>query len=129
VNDTTNKQLREELQEGLDAGEGSSKLGDRIAKVFDFAEKYRGDRIARTEIGDAENKGIMDMWEQDGQVEKKEWLHGGGGENPRPEHVAMSGEVVGLNEEFSNGLKYPCDPSGEPEEIINCTCTMLPVLK
>lgn len=30
---------------------------------------------------------------------------------------------------FSNGCKYPADPSGRLEEIYNCRCTLIPVVK
>ena len=40
-----------------------------------------------------------------------------------PDHVSMEGETVGIDEAFSNGLKYPRDPDvGKPEEVINCRC-------
>jgi HK97 family phage portal protein len=130
TNTTTTDQLRAEIDAGLKQGETTDQIADRINKVFNFAEKYRGLRIARTETGDAENAGILDVWKADGRTEEKEWLHGGGGESPRPEHVAMTGEVVGINDTFSNGLQYPCDPSvDDPSEICNCTCTILPVIK
>lgn len=129
TNKTTRDQLRGEINEGLKAGESSQQIGSRINKVFDFAEKYRGMRIARTEVGDAENKGSLDVWKATGRVEQKEWMHGGGGENPRPEHVEMNTETVDIEDNFSNGLAYPCDPSADPSEICNCTCSLLPVLK
>ena len=130
TNKTTTDQLRDEINTGLKEGETITQIGDRVNKVFDFAEKYRGMRIARTETGDAENAGMLDVWKEDGRTEEKEWLHGGGGDTPRPEHVAMSGEVVKIDEPFSNKLMYPCDPSvDDPAEVCNCTCTLLPVIK
>ena len=36
-------------------------------------------------------------------------------------HVALDGETVGIDERFSNGLRYPRDPEdNRPEELINC---------
>lgn len=133
TNKTTTDQLRDEINTGLKEGETITQIGERVNKVFDFAEKYRGMRIARTETGDAENAGMLDVWKEDGRTEEKEWLHGGGGETPRPEHQAMTGEKVGIDETFSNGLQYPCDPNASVDDLlaqtINCTCTLLPVIK
>lgn len=130
TNSTTRDQLRGELNEGLAEGETTKQLAARVQKVFEFAKEYRSARIARTEVSDAENKGILDVWNKSGSVEYKEWLHGGGGFTPRPEHQAMSGEQVKMDELFSNGLLYAGDQSAnKPEEVCNCTCTILPILK
>ena len=46
--------------------------------------------------------------------------------NPRAEHAAMNGETVGLDEEFSNGLRWPGDSaSGDPAEVANCRCEVV----
>ena len=42
----------------------------------------------------------------------------------RESHVELDGEVVGINEPFSNGLDYPGDPAGDAAETINCRCTI-----
>ena len=130
TNETTINQLKSELQAGTEAGETTAQLAERINKVFGFAEKYRGMRIARTEFSDCENKGIFDVWGESESVTGKEWLHGGGGEHPRPEHETMSGEVVDIEDTFSNGLLYPGDQiNGDAGDVCNCTCTLLPVTK
>lgn len=43
----------------------------------------------------------------------------------RSSHVDVDGEIKELNEKFSNGLMFPGDPSGRPEEVINCRCALL----
>lgn len=46
--------------------------------------------------------------------------------NPRSEHAAINGETVGLDDEFSNGLRWPGDSSsGDPAEIANCQCEVV----
>lgn len=46
--------------------------------------------------------------------------------NPRAEHAAMNGETVGLDDEFSNGLRWPGDSaSGDPAEVANCRCEVV----
>lgn len=41
----------------------------------------------------------------------------------RDSHRRVDGEIRELDEKFSNGLEFPGDPSGRPEEVINCRCT------
>lgn len=43
-------------------------------------------------------------------------------ENSR--HTDVDGETVKLGETFSNGLSYPGDPSGDPEETAHCQCVL-----
>ena len=43
----------------------------------------------------------------------------------RPTHQKLDGEVVGVNEKFSNGLLYPGDSNGVASEVVNCRCALL----
>jgi len=132
VNQTTQEQLRRELTEGLRAGEGVEKLTARVNKVFDWAETWRAERIARTEATTALNHGIFQAYRQSGLNPKKKWLTART-EDVRPWHQVMDGQTVGLDEPFisgqGNALMYPGDPQAPPDEIINCRCTMVPVLE
>lgn len=50
----------------------------------------------------------------------KTWIVNSG--NPRPSHAVMDGEQVLLDEDFSNGMKWPGDPVGGADEVANCMC-------
>lgn len=54
---------------------------------------------------------------------RKTWVHVGGATS-RPEHAAMDGETVGIDELFSNGLRWPGDPAGGPEDNAECHCRL-----
>ena len=43
----------------------------------------------------------------------------------RDSHAQIHGEVRDVDEKFSNGLMFPGDPNGRPEEVINCRCALL----
>ena len=43
----------------------------------------------------------------------------------RDSHRALDGEIVEVEEKFSNGLLYPGDPNGTAGEVINCRCALL----
>jgi len=60
---------------------------------------------------------------QQGGLRTKTWLHGGAKE-PRTQHVAMAGETVGIGELFSNGARWPGDPSLSVEETAYCHCSV-----
>lgn len=43
----------------------------------------------------------------------------------RESHQKLDGEIVNVNEKFSNGLMYPGDPNGSASEVVNCRCALL----
>lgn len=44
--------------------------------------------------------------------------------NPRPSHAEVDGETIAFQDPFSNGLFYPGDPNGDPDETAGCTCVL-----
>jgi uncharacterized protein with gpF-like domain len=120
---TTQRIVNDAIQEGL----GVDKITEQIAKEFSISEKYRAERIARTEVVSASNQGsFMGAESLDVDLDK-EWISYVD-DRTRDSHLPMpigvGGEVVGMNEPFSNGLDYPGDPDGEADEVINCRCTI-----
>lgn len=126
VTDTTKTALRATVSEGTAAGETIDEITDRVKDVFTEAKTSRAKMIARTETVGAANFGSQESYEQAG-VEEKEWL-ATLDDRVRDSHAALDGDVVGLNETFNNGLAYPGDPTGDAGEIINCRCTLVPVV-
>lgn len=124
ASDTTYQAITDELSVGQEAGEGIDKLAFRVESVFDDASEWRSRTIARTEVVSATNGASFLGAGQTGIVSGKSWL-ATADDRTRISHILIDGETVGLDEEFSNGLKFPGDPDGEPEEIINCRCTVL----
>ena len=127
IDATTKDTLRDQLKEAVLSGEGIPDVEKRIESVFDMARGYRTERIARTEVISASNEGNFAAYLQSGVVENKKWISSRDAD-VRPSHQ-IDGEEVGLDEPFSNGLMYPGDPAGGPEEICNCRCTMSGVVK
>jgi hypothetical protein len=62
----------------------------------------------------AEQQGIQ-------KVVEKRWITG---INPRPEHAAMNGETVPIDEAFSNGCEWPGDENGDPDTTCGCNCSV-----
>ncbi len=129
VNETTKENLRETLSQGIEEGETMEDLRKRVNHVFDVRTSAGAMAIAMTETAASVNGGWLEAYKQSGVIEKKEWYHAGSSLNDRPEHIAMSGEVVRLEERFSNGLMFPGDPSAPPSETVNCKCIILEVIE
>ena len=75
---------------------------------------------------DAENKARLDgMYraEDMGNSIKKIWI-ATLDNRTRHSHAMLDGKDVALDELFDNGLMRPRDPSGIPEEVCNCRCSL-----
>lgn len=118
------------IAQGVLQGEAIPKIASRLRNVTDMS--YRASiRNARTMLTSSENLGRQASFEraQDMGIEmEKQWL-ATLDDRTRDSHALMDGERVPLDENFSNGLEYPADPSGEPEEIYNCRCTLVTAIK
>lgn len=87
-------------------------------------------RSARTAMTSAHNLGKLKGYGNAAKMGidvQKRWL-AALDKRTRASHRHLDGETVGLDGEFSNGLKYPGDPDGAGSEVYNCRCTMVPVI-
>lgn len=102
-------------------------LVDQIEEVFD-ERGTSGAKAAGTTVSvGAVNWGTHDGYRADG-VASKEWLSQQD-DRVRDSHQALdSGESIPMDAKFGNGLMFPGDPEGQADEIVNCRCTLLPVL-
>ncbi|MEY2849606.1 MAG: hypothetical protein RI885_2273 [Actinomycetota bacterium] len=127
---TTRKHLREELSQGVEANETLDQLVARVSDVF-AGRRANVLTIARTETAPAFNFATESAWEQSEVVESKEWLTAHD-EQVRDAHVEADGQRRNLGEPFdvdAEQLDFPGDPSGSPGNVINCRCTLLPVVR
>lgn len=121
--------IKSELAQAVLQGESISKISDRLRRVTDM-DRSAAMRNARTAITATQNRGRLDGFiraRNMGINLKKEWVASHDGLT-RESHAEVDGEVVELDENFSNGLECPGDPGGPPEEIYNCRCAMKSVL-
>lgn len=120
VNQTTRERINEAISAGLEAGEGMIQISDRISSVYQDFPLWRSDLIARTESTAANNEGMLEAYRQSEVATHKEWI-ATKDDRTRPEHMALDGEIVKIDELFSNGLKYPSEP--------NCRCVIGPAME
>lgn len=127
IMDTTRDQMRDVLVAAFDAGVPVTEVAQRLNEKFDQVDSGRAMTIARTETLTAVSIGRQEKRE-DFKAEfpdkklKKLWVSAQD-ELVRDSHVELDGEVRDIDEEFKEGLRFPRDPNGAAEEVINCRCT------
>ena len=109
----------------LGGGTVDNKFLDKLQAVTGKASQYDAERIARTEVAAVQSEAAHTVYKENG-VEQKEWI-ATNDDRTRDSHADLDGEIVDMEEPFSNGLMYPGDPNGDPGEVINCRCSMAPV--
>jgi len=122
INDTTFSKIKDVLQTGLNEGQTLEQIADEIKNIYNFTTS-RAKVIARTETGKIMNTSTAETYIKNG-VRKKVWVGG-----QRDTHVdnASKGEVD-WDYKYNGGLRWPGD-DGPAKEVINCTCTLAPVIE
>ena len=124
------KKMNAEVLQGILQGEPMDKIAGRLSKVTEM-NATAAIRNARTMVTGAENKGRQDSYaraEADGIILERTWL-ATNDSRTRHSHAVLDGETKPIDTPFSNGLMYPGDPSGRPEEVWNCRCTVAAVVR
>ena len=126
---------RNAVAEGLKAGESIPDIATRIRYASGITEP-RARVIARTESHGARNtvnaatvRRAANAFARPDAFARR-W-QAAEDARTRPTHVAADGQTVALNEPFTVGLAsldFPGDPSGPPEEVINCRCTTITII-
>lgn len=138
VNETTERQLKTTLIEGLSGSETNHELVNRVQKVFNQATVHRAFDIAQTESAATQTFADIEAWSQSGIVEGKRWY------TAEDERVcvfcnAENGKEVGLTAKFhKKGEKLNIDGqilklnydhiTGAPLHV-RCRCVLIPIRK
>lgn len=131
ISDTDMDDVRDAIALGLAEGEGVAAISQRIREITELSA-HRAATVARTETHAAATFGSLESVRQAqediGVVMMKEWLPTLD-DRTRPEHREMDNYgPIELSEKFDVGgemLDRPGDPSGSPENIINCRCALI----
>jgi len=128
--------LYDRIEQGVPPAVEAS-LRARIRELADTADRsrrrweWRADRIARTEVAGAVNAGVDAFARESTAATGREWYKRwwtSQDDRVRATHRAAHGQVVPPGGRFSVGgatLRYPGDPLGPPQEVINCRCSTL----
>jgi HK97 family phage portal protein len=113
-------EVRAVIVKGAEDGLTNRQIATQLREFYEDRSVSKAMRVARTEIASAAGFGQHESAKQGGKDTHK-WLSSRD-DRVRESHSDIDGEERPLGEEYSNGLLYPGDPSGEPEEMINCRC-------
>lgn len=120
--------IKAQLTEGIDKGESIKDLSARVRSTFNDIGKGRGNTIAMTETASAYGTARQEAMASAG-VQYKEWLTSHNA-NVRPAHAEAEGQIREIHEPFDvddEELRFPGDPDGSPENVINCHCVAIPI--
>jgi HK97 family phage portal protein len=110
INSTT----KERLDDAIDDDDADP------ADVFTEAESARTGSAATALVAGLAGFALVEAAQQTtGSAAQKTWATG---DNPRPDHAAMDGETVGIDEQFSNGADWPGDPVLGADGVSGCNC-------
>lgn len=126
IEQTTRDNIARIISRGISEGRSQVELKKEIQSEMG-STATRAKLIARQETSTALSTGQFDMMKSAGATTKT-WHHRPqrnprDGTNGKVDHVSMEGETVGIDQRFSNGLRFPRDPEdGRAEQLINCRC-------
>ena len=121
------EKLNSAIVQGILQGDGVEKIAERLAEVSDMNKKAAL-RNAATMTTSAQNGGRLDGLKRAQDIGvtglSKRWLATLDG-HTRYSHRQLDGDVVPVDKKFKNGLLFPGDPQGKPEEVYNCRCCLI----
>ena len=129
TSDEAIRKLQNQLIIATVNGESQAQLIKRIRNVTNSSEK-RAKRIAQTERTRVQTQARMQSIheaERLGIEMNKQWV--ARLVRTRESHQHVHEEIVGANEAFSNGLRYPGEIGAPPAEVVNCFCYIKPMVK
>lgn len=119
-------QIQSVVLQSVLQGESLPKVAKRISENLSTRNAAAAVRYARTAMTAAQNSGRLDAMRRAvslGIKTGKQWI-ATPDDRTRDSHRQLDGEIVKVEEPFSNGLMFPGDPNGAAEEVWNCRCTM-----
>lgn len=128
------KKITSSVTSGILQGKSIKGISDDLQTRIPTMNRDSAIRSARTAVTGAQNAGRQDSYEaavKMGIEMEKQWL-ATLDNRTRHEHAMLDGQTVDYDEPFEvSGYKlmYPGDPSGAPEMIYNCRCTMIAKVK
>lgn len=110
-------------------GEDVHQLAERLSAVSDMSRNSAVTN-ARTMINSAENAGRRDQHDRAVRmgIKVRNLWSATLDYRTRDSHRVLDGYVVDVGKKFPNGLEYPGDTHGRPEEVYNCRCFLRSLL-
>lgn len=122
-----NQQLQSIATQAMLQGKSITEIASDIARTFGEKNRASAIRNARTMMTAAENAGRQYGFERANKIGldvSQQWV-ATLDNRTRHSHRLLDGEIRKVGEKFSNGVRYPGDPNGEPQEVYNCRCCLI----
>lgn len=118
------QRIQGDVMRSIATGQG---LADLVTDILAHGQstKKRAELIARDQTSKA-TTAINRARMQGLGIQQFEWLHSGGGKEPRPLHVQYDGQIFDLN--APPVIDERTGERGLPGQLINCRCRMVPVI-
>jgi F like protein len=127
INDATRNMIKDFLADAIKNGTSASDLAGNLRDHWTDLARVRSMTIARNEVNRAQNFATNEGAEMTGLELVKTWVHSGGGDTDRQNHLDADGMTVDFDESFNINADYtpmyPHDGSGDASDEINCNCT------
>lgn len=141
IEGTTAKKIRKTVAKlvlaNITEGDTNADLADALLKEFDGLSEGRARTIARTEVASASNDANLNAakaleipgLEKEWVIIKDDRTRDGGKDGDGPDHDAMDGVTIPIEEKFTvppdTDMDGPGDPSAGAEQICNCRCVLV----
>ena len=115
------------LGRAVEQGLSIDKAQAMIREEFTAMSRMRAERIARTEIVGASNRGSLISAQSTGLTLNKEWIATLDPLRTRDTHMEADGQTVPLMGKFIVGgveMDTPGDMSAPADEVVNCRCSI-----
>lgn len=122
VTETTRKHVRQYIEQAVEEGQSIDEISQGLLNSEITISRSR--LISRTETNTALNYANEMAISKTGIMFEDTWLSSHDS-RVRHSHRLVDGEVITHGGRFSNGLRYPGDPEGDADEVINCRCTKI----
>ena len=118
--------VRQEISRGIAQSLSYQEIARNIKNTTNV-DYNKSLRIAKTEGHRIQNESTYNVQvraKQKGADIVKQW-DSTLDRRTRESHQKLDGEIVGVDEKFSNGLMFPGDSNGTASEVVNCRCALL----
>lgn len=115
--------VQKTVMRSITTGNGLETLIPALQK-YDGITERKAKNVALDQTRKIYNKVNAQRMEKVG-LQKFEWIHSGGGQHPREEHVRMNGRIYNLDN--PPVIDSNTGERGLPGQLPNCKCTMRPV--
>ena len=108
------------IERGFESNDTIDEIAKSLREFYDGpSARFNAMRTARTEVGAAAGYGQREAATQSGVAKTHQWI-ACRDDRVRDSHQEIDGQERPLSDEYSNGLLFPGDMSGDPAEFIMC---------